>query len=76
MELDSSAKELLVEKGFDAAYGARPLKRVIQRFVEDPLAEEVIAKRIKSGDVVRVFRKGDTLTFAEPVAAHPTATSG
>ena len=43
IEADQSAKDFLVEKGFDPVYGARPLKRVIQRFVEDPLAEEVIA---------------------------------
>ena len=37
--LDQTAKEFLVERGFDPTYGARPLRRVIQRFVEDPLAE-------------------------------------
>ncbi len=61
--LEASAKEFLVEKGFDPVFGARPLKRVIQRFLEDPLAEEVIAKRFKVGVPIRVFRKDDRLEF-------------
>ena len=69
MELDGSAKELLIEKGFDPVYGARPLKRVIQRFLEDPLAEAVIAKRVKQGTILRAFRKGEGLDFEEQVAA-------
>ncbi len=74
--LDDSAKAFLVEKGFDPIYGARPLRRVIQRFLEDPLAEEVIARRVKSGGTVRVFRKGETLEFEEQLpAASPSSTS-
>ena len=68
IELDESAKQLLVEKGFDPIYGARPLKRVFQRFLEDPLAEAVIAKRVKSGTVLRATRKGETLDFEEQAA--------
>ena len=76
VELDASAKDLLVEKGFDPVYGARPLKRIIQRFLEDPLAEEVIAKRFKPGSTVRVSRKGEALDFeGELVAERPAATS-
>ena len=69
VELDESAKEFLVEKGFDAVYGARPLRRIIQRFLEDPLAEEVIARRIKQGSVLCAVRKGEALEFAEQVPA-------
>ena len=70
VELDQTAKEFLVEKGFDPVYGARPLKRVIQRFLEDPLAEAVIARRVKQGTALRAFRKGDALDFDDqPVAA-------
>ena len=69
VELEESAKEFLVEKGFDAVYGARPLRRIIQRFLEDPLAEEVIARRIKQGSVLRAVRKGEALEFAEQVPA-------
>jgi len=76
VELDASAKEFLVEKGFDPVYGARPLKRVIQRFLEDPLAEEVIARRFKPGVPIRVFRKGEQLDFeGELVAERPAQTS-
>ncbi len=76
VELDASAKDLLVEKGFDPVYGARPLKRIIQRFLEDPLAEEVIAKRFKPGSTVRVSRKGEALDLeGELVAERPAATS-
>ncbi len=77
VELDTSAKEFLVEKGFDPVYGARPLKRIIQRFLEDPLAEAVIARRVKDGSVLHVFRKGETLEFDEqPVPAAPPAPAG
>ncbi len=72
VELDQSAKELLVEKGFDPVYGARPLKRVIQRLLEDPLAEAVIGKRVKEGTVLYASRKGEELAFEERV---PTPTS-
>ena len=68
IEIDDSAKEFLVEKGFDPVYGARPLRRVIQRFLEDPMAEEIIARRIKSGSIVRAFRKGEALDFEEQAA--------
>jgi ATP-dependent Clp protease ATP-binding subunit ClpC len=75
VEVDQSAKELLVEKGFDPVYGARPLKRVIQRLLEDPLAEAVIAKRVKSGSAIRAFRKGELLEFDEHVTAERTASN-
>jgi len=75
VEVDQSAKELLVEKGFDPVYGARPLKRVIQRLLEDPLAEAVIAKRVKSGVTLRAVRKGEALDFEEQVAAERPAPS-
>ena len=70
IEVEASAKDFLVEKGFDPIYGARPLKRVIQRFLEDPLAEEVIARRFKPGAPMHVLRKGERLEFeGELVAA-------
>ncbi len=49
LNLDDIAKEFLIDNGFDKALGARPLKRAIQRYLEDPLAEEIIANRIKPG---------------------------
>ncbi|MFC1645601.1 ATP-dependent Clp protease ATP-binding subunit [Candidatus Omnitrophota bacterium] len=62
-ELDKSAKELLVEKGFDPVFGARPLKRTIQRYLEDPLAQDLISKKFKEGSHVKVKRKRDELVF-------------
>ena len=58
-ELDQSAKDFLIEKGFDPVFGARPLKRTIQRYVEDPLAEEIISNRIKEGVLIKVFKPLD-----------------
>ncbi|MEK6567354.1 MAG: ATP-dependent Clp protease ATP-binding subunit, partial [Candidatus Omnitrophota bacterium] len=63
LELTASAKDFLIEKGFDPVFGARPLKRIIQRFVEDPLAQEIITKRFSEGSNVRVDKKNDVLVF-------------
>ncbi|MGD8394473.1 MAG: ATP-dependent Clp protease ATP-binding subunit [Candidatus Eiseniibacteriota bacterium] len=54
--LSPEATEFLIEKGFDPAYGARPLKRAIQRYIEDPLAEQVLRGRFGRGSVCRVER--------------------
>ena len=59
LELDDAAKQWLANKGYDPAYGARPLKRVIQRYVQDPLAELLLAGSVRDGDVVRVTSRGD-----------------
>ncbi|MFZ2356229.1 MAG: ATP-dependent Clp protease ATP-binding subunit, partial [Candidatus Omnitrophota bacterium] len=63
LEVSQDAKELLVEKGFDPVFGARPLKRTIQRFLEDPLASEIISKKFIEGSTVKVTRKLDELIF-------------
>ncbi len=63
IELSQSTKDFLVEKGFDAIYGARPIKRTIQRYLEDVLAEEIIAGRLPKGRLIKVERKQDALTF-------------
>ena len=63
IELTKEAKEFLIEKGFDQVFGARPLKRTIQRFLEDPLAEEIIAGRFKKGNRIKVKAKVDHLEF-------------
>ncbi len=54
LDADDAAKEWLAEKGYDPAFGARPLKRVIQRWVQDPLAEMILAGKVKDGDVVKI----------------------
>ncbi|MHC2467715.1 ATP-dependent chaperone ClpB [Bradyrhizobium embrapense] len=61
--LDAKARDWLAEKGWDPAYGARPLKRVIQRSVQDPLAEMILAGEVKDGDRVVISEKGNVLTF-------------
>ncbi len=63
LEVSKEAKELLIEKGFDPVFGARPLKRTIQRFLEDPLAGEIISKKYKEGSSVKVSRKNEELLF-------------
>ncbi len=64
ISLSKEAIELLIEKGFDPVFGARPLKRTIQRLLEDPLAEDIISGRFKEGSKVKVDRKDDILVFA------------
>jgi ATP-dependent Clp protease ATP-binding subunit ClpB len=77
LELTAKAKELIFTEGYDAAYGARPLKRAIQRLVQDPLAMKILDGEVLHGDRVKVdVEKGKKLRFAaihqeeaEPVAA-------
>ncbi len=70
VELDDKARTWLANRGYDPAYGARPLKRVIQRHVQDPLAEQILAGRVKDGDSVRLsVRDGDLVLNGEPVKA-------
>jgi ATP-dependent Clp protease ATP-binding subunit ClpB len=61
--LDAAAREWLATNGWDPAYGARPLKRVIQRYVQDPLAEMILAGEIADGDRVVISVEGNVLTF-------------
>jgi ATP-dependent Clp protease ATP-binding subunit ClpC len=63
IELTRSAREFLVEKGFDEASGARPLRRAVERYIEDPLAEEILKGALAGGKKIEVTRKGDALTF-------------
>jgi ATP-dependent Clp protease ATP-binding subunit ClpB len=63
LTLDADARDWLATKGWDPAYGARPLKRVIQRYVQDPLAEMILAGEIKEGDRVVISVEGNVLTF-------------
>lgn len=66
LELTDSAKNFLIERGFDAKYGARPLLRTLQRELEDPLAENILISRYAPGTVIRVDLNKDTqkLTFS------------
>jgi ATP-dependent Clp protease ATP-binding subunit ClpB len=72
LDLDPKARQWLADKGYDPAYGARPLKRVIQKAVQDPLAEKILGGEVKDGDQVKVTAGTDRLIFeagAERLAA-------
>ena len=71
VSLTPGAKSLIAEKGYDPAYGARHLRRTIQKMIEDPLAEEIITGRFTDGCKVRVSKKGDTLNFVEASEGEP-----
>ena len=61
LEIDKSAKELIIKKGTDTNYGARPLRRAIQNILEDKLAEEILDGNLKSGDTVKITAKDDEI---------------
>lgn len=65
IELTKGAKEYIAEHGFDPVYGARPLKRTIQKFIEDPIAEEILRGKFSDGSQIVVKKKGDGLEFKE-----------
>lgn len=74
LEVSLAAKEKLVEDGYDPAYGARPLRRTIQRLVEDPLAEDLLKGRYAAGDTVQVDATTSGITLCKLVEAdlvHP-----
>jgi len=71
IELSDAAKEHLIEEGYDVAYGARPLKRTIQREVLDPLAMKLLAGELRDGDLVRVDYRDDGLSFERVVVGEP-----
>jgi len=65
LAVDQNAKDFLIDRGYDPTFGARPLRRAIQRYVEDPLAEEVLKGRFPEGGTLRITLEGDALTFEE-----------
>ncbi len=81
MELSSAASALLLEEGYDPAYGARPLRRTIQRLIQDPLALQILEGKVLPGDHIRVDRDGnkDVMRFervASKAAKQPAAAAG
>ncbi|MGB7838531.1 MAG: ATP-dependent Clp protease ATP-binding subunit, partial [Terrimicrobiaceae bacterium] len=71
--LEESAKDFLIEKGYDPQYGARPMRRAVERFLEDPLAEEMLRGNIKTHVNIYVQRDGEKLAFvSQPSVSHPT----
>ena len=69
LELDDAAKDLLVEKGYDPQYGARPMRRAVERYLEDPLAEEILRGHLHEGDPIKVSSDKEKLTFNQSAPA-------
>ena len=69
IQLDDKAKDFLVEKGYDPVYGARPMRRSVERYLEDPLAEEILKGRLHDNDPIQVTVEGDKLAFNQTAAA-------
>ncbi len=69
IELDELAKDFLADKGYDPDYGARPMRRAVERHLEDPMAEELLRGTIKTGDTVKVSAADGKLTFNVPEGA-------
>ncbi|HEY1787097.1 MAG TPA: ATP-dependent Clp protease ATP-binding subunit [Verrucomicrobiae bacterium] len=74
VELDEKAKEFLVEKGYNPDFGARPMRRAVERFLEDPLAEEILRGGLHENEPIVVTREGEKLSFRQKAAsADPVA---
>jgi ATP-dependent Clp protease ATP-binding subunit ClpB len=78
LEITPAAIELLLNEGYDPAYGARPLRRTIQRLIQDPLALQILEGKVLPGDRVRVDRDGrkDAMQFERVTAKQPAAAAG
>ena len=76
LELDTVAHELLIEKGYDPTYGARPMRRAVEKYLEDPMAEEILRGSFKAGDKVQVTREGDKLSFKVTGGTPPAKAKG
>jgi ATP-dependent Clp protease ATP-binding subunit ClpC len=72
LDLDAKAKDFLVDKGYDPTYGARPMRRAVERYLEDPLAEEILRGKFHEGTPINVTVEGDKLVFSQPAQAAPT----
>lgn len=75
IELSEDAKEFLIEKGYEPDFGARPLRRTIRKYVEEPLSEYILGKELKEGSFVRVSRRDDHLNF-EVIKPEPAKKGG
>ena len=64
-ELDESARELLRNQGYDPSYGARPMRRAVEKHLEDPMAEEIIRGNLREGVTVSISAKDDKLVFTQ-----------
>ena len=75
VEITDEAKEFIVDRGFDPDFGARPIRRAIERFIEDPLSEEILRGRFKHGDRIHVNLKDGHLVFETVVKEEPALTA-
>jgi len=75
LEVTPEAREFLADRGYDPVYGARPLKRVIQRELQNPIALEVLEGNFHEGDTVRVEREGDHLRLVQGTAVPEMASA-
>jgi ATP-dependent Clp protease ATP-binding subunit ClpC len=74
LDISKSTKEYLIEKGYDSKYGARPLRRVIQKEIEDPLSVEILKGRFKGGSAITVsLRKGKIVFMPKKIKAPASA---
>jgi ATP-dependent Clp protease ATP-binding subunit ClpB len=69
LDLDREAIDWLADKGYDPAYGARPLKRVMQKYLQDPLAEKILSGEIRDGSTVKITAGSDRLNFRPKLTA-------
>ena len=74
--LDEKAKDFLIEKGYDPQYGARPMRRSVERYLEDPLAEEILKGTLASAGVIEVTADKEKLVFTQPAKTSEGATIG
>jgi ATP-dependent Clp protease ATP-binding subunit ClpC len=75
LQLDEKAKDFLVSKGFDPLYGARPMRRSVERLLEDPLAEEILKGIFHEGEPLLVTMENDRLVFSQKAAAEGALSS-
>lgn len=76
LEFTPEAKTLLIEKGYDEKYGARPLRRAVEHYLEDPLAESLLRGDVKDGENIVVVRNGEKLEFKQKEPTQPAADTG
>jgi ATP-dependent Clp protease ATP-binding subunit ClpC len=72
LEFTPEAKQLIIEKGYDEKFGARPLRRAVEHFLEDPFAEAILRGEVKDGEPVQVVRDGEKLIFKQITPATDT----
>jgi ATP-dependent Clp protease ATP-binding subunit ClpC len=71
--LEADAKEFLITKGYDPQYGARPMRRAVERYLEDPVAEEILRGSYQPGQELRVIKEGEKLAFKIKDSTEPPA---